>query len=99
MKIKLPKQWRDWMRAAKLRPYSRKTYDKSSKKTGDFYMRGKGYVWRVNDNWQFQLGDTTSDFDRWALCKINNHPLPLTKASFLKTVESLIENRRDDDDV
>lgn len=63
--IKLPKQWKDWCRAAGLglnkpiRPYQRNT-------KSWFYLVGRGHQWRISMYGEFQCGDSLSDFDRWA---------------------------------
>jgi hypothetical protein len=87
MLIKLPKQWDDWCRAAKLRP--------TSGKYGKFYLKGRGHHWRVNCFKEFELGDTYTDFDRWVLSDRIISDLPKSKAEFLETVTSALARYKD----
>jgi len=82
----LPKQWMDWVRKAGLRAYPVR---RSSIKWRGWYLKGKGRHWRVNDRSMFQRGDTYAEFDRWALCSIEEVPLPKTKAEFIQAVKTL----------
>jgi hypothetical protein len=87
--VKLPKQWRDWCTAAKLRPsgwLDKRTYGKL--RWG--YLRGHGRFWRVGWDGTFQCGDKYEDFDRWALCKVSQAPMPKTRDEFVATVRALV---------
>ena len=86
MTRRLPPQWRHWCQSAGLRPWG-----PGRDAWRWFYLRGHGRVWRVNDQWQFQCGDTIQDFDRWALCDIQQVPLPATRAAFRQTVRDLLQ--------
>ena len=91
--MKLPKQWKDWCRAARLKPMGNRQTKRSLNGKYNlqwYYLVGRGRVWRVNCHWQLQCGDTYADFDRWALCDINEAPLPNNKANFVSTVKSLV---------
>jgi len=86
---KLPKQWRHWAAAARLKPH-----DRCAARSRDwYYLRGRGRHWRVNCHGQFECGDTYAEFDRWALCDIRRLPLPLTKAGFVISVKALLAAR------
>lgn len=83
--FKLPKQWRQWCRKARLTRHGR---------SGQFhhswwYLKGHGRYWRVNDKGMFQCGDTYDEFDRWALCSIIEVPLPKTEREFCDYVAKL----------
>lgn len=88
MKNKLPKQWKDWCAAAHLTPHG-----PGGKRPGHrwWYLKGHGRLWRVNCHMNFQCGDTYADFDRWALCDIQETPLPQTKQQFVDAVASLLK--------
>ena len=88
-KIKLPKQWKHWCRKMHLRPIMSDTYYYHQKHW--FYLKGNGFCWRVNCNWEFERGDTNEEFDRWALCNIDKVDyIPQTFEEFEYAVESLI---------
>lgn len=84
----LPKQWKDWCRAAGLK--CRRGYGDQRRKSRWLYLHGHGREWRVNDKWEFQCGDTYADFDRWALCDIRSTPLPTNRAEFVAAVRALL---------
>lgn len=86
MSIKLPKQWEHWCKDQKLSIHGRK-YKKT--RTLWFYLQGKGFVWRVNCHGMFQRGDSLVDFDRWALCEIDELPLPKSQNEFREAVKYL----------
>lgn len=86
---KLPRQWKDWCAAAKLRPRD-KVCDRRGLRSAWFYLHGHGREWRVNCDFALQCGDTYADFDRWALCNIHQAPLPTSKAQFQATVRALL---------
>lgn len=90
--IILPKQWEHWCRLARLRLQGTDRWGRGVQKRG-FYLRGRGHHWRVNCFGIFQLGDTYEEFDRWALCTINEVMMPTTKADFLASVEYLLNVR------
>lgn len=84
---KLPKQWKDWCASMKLKLHGRST----SRNQGFWFnLKGRGHYWRVNCHGMFQRGDNYEDFDRWALCDIDECPLPQTKAEFQKAVRELL---------
>lgn len=83
---KLPKQFKDWAAGAKLKVH----FKRKRKSSGWFYLKGRGYVWRVNCHFEFERGDTYADFDRWALCNIDSVPLPKTKQEFIAAVKHLV---------
>lgn len=85
-RVTLPKQWRHWCADQHLRVY----YKRSKAQHQWFYLRGRGYVWRVNCYGMFQRGDDYASFDRWALCDINEVPLPQTRAEFRLMVQQLV---------
>jgi hypothetical protein len=85
---KLPKQWRHWCADQKLKIHG---YKKGQRQWQWFCLKGKGYVWRVNCYGMLQRGDSYKDFDRWALCSIDEVPLPLTLAEFRAAVKLLLE--------
>ena len=92
MPQKLPKQWKHWCRSAKLWPHS----NKPSRERGEWgwwYLKGHGRVWRVNNKGMFQCGDTYAEFDRWALCNIEQEPKPATLKEFLTTVNVLLRRK------
>lgn len=87
-KFKLPKQWRHWCMLAGLRPVCRR--GRSDYQW--FYLVGRGYHWRVNCYAVFERGDDYASFDRWALCDIDEVPLPRSKTEFLAAVRTLLES-------
>lgn len=84
--VKLPKQWKHWLRRLHLRPTH-------SGQRDVLYIKGRGFVWRVAFDWDnprfyFQRGDRHTDFDRWALCDlVNHHRVPQTFAELKAFVE------------
>ena len=89
VEVKLPKQWRHWCKRMGLRPSGPTKHNRT--KYAWLYLRGKGFVWRVNCLGHFQRGDTYSDFDRWALCDISEMDyIPYNFASFEASVNALI---------
>jgi hypothetical protein len=93
VEVKLPKQWRHWCASMHMRPHQ-KIYDKSQYNW--FYLKGRGYVWRVNCYAEFQRGDNYEDFDRWALCSFHSVSIPKTLAEFKATVLRLVKEAEDD---
>lgn len=85
----LPKQWKHWCSSAKLKPHARGCSARLHGGLGWLYLRGRGYYWRVNDKGMLQRGDCYAEFDRWALCEINERPLPKTRAEFIAAVSAL----------
>ncbi len=86
---KLPKQWKHWCEKAGLRPHS----NRPSSERGEWawwYLKGHGRVWRINDKGMFQCGDTYADFDRWALCDIEEIPLPQYDKEFELAIKTLL---------
>lgn len=87
---KLPKQWRHWCQKAGLRPH----FKRSRRQHEWFYLKGHGRVWRLNCEEQLQCGDTYAEFDRWALCQIEEAPRPRSQAEFVATVKRLVAQAR-----
>lgn len=83
--IKLPKQWKHWCKKNNLRPHfgGRRQHDW-------FYLKGQGRVWRISNRGMVQCGDIYEEFDRWALCNIEESPLPTTEADFTEAVTTLL---------
>lgn len=86
--MKLPKQWKDWCRAARLR-HRGKGRDKRGLGWSWFYLHGHGREWRVSCDNMLQCGDKYEDFDRWALCDIHETALPTNRAAFVFAVKAL----------
>lgn len=80
----LPTDWAKWCKEANL----------TIEDDNGFYLKGRGYRWRVNCFGEFELGDTYEDFDRWSLCKIDSVPqYPKTEKEFLFDVSRLLASR------
>lgn len=92
--VKLPKQWRHWCADQKLRMHGKK---RGQAAWQWFYLRGKGFYWRVNCYGVLQRGDAYADFDRWALCSIDEVPLPQTRAEFRAAIARLISECNETD--
>lgn len=63
----LPKQWKNWVRSARLglgKPI--KKWDRNMQHHW-INLVGRGHRWRINMYGEFQCGDTLEEFDRWAL--------------------------------
>lgn len=87
--MKLPKQWLHWCRLNNLRPeVPRRRYSR-------FYLIGLGRRWRVSDRGTFQVSEHISSFDRWAVSKIGEAPIPTTRDSFSVTVQHLLSIKRE----
>lgn len=88
---KLPKQWRQWCRKARLKPHG---YQVSGRKQYEWFnLIGHGRVWRVDCYGIFQVGDTIEAFDRWALCNpIIGVKIPKTEADFIRNVKLMLES-------
>lgn len=86
MSVKLPKQWEHWCKYQGLSIHG-KRYKK--KREDWLYLKGKGFVWRVNCHGMLQRGDSIPDFDRWALCEIDERPLPKSQNEFREAVKYL----------
>ena len=85
--VKLPKQWRHWCADQKLRIHGTK---RGQGVWQWFYLRGKGFYWRVNCYGMLQRGDAYADFDRWSMCRTYEVPLPQTRAEFRDAIARLI---------
>lgn len=90
--IKLPKQWEHWCLDSKLSVHG-KRYGK--KRRDWLCLKGRGYYWRVNCYGMFQRGDAYEQFDRWALCDINEVPMPTSRSEFRAMVRFLLEQDND----
>lgn len=89
---KLPKQWKHWCKLAGMKPHS----NRPSAERGEWawwYLKGRGRVWRINDKGMFQCGDTYADFDRWALCEIEEATMPINHREFRETVANLLRQQ------
>lgn len=85
-KIVLPKQWKHWCKDQRLT-----IHGLGRKRMGNwFYLKGRGHYWRVNCYGMLQRGDTYADFDRWALCDIEEVAMPRTRAQFRAAVAKLL---------
>ena len=85
--MKLPKQWEHWCRDSKLSVHGRRF----GKTRSDWcYLKGRGHYWRVDCDGMLQRGDTYKRFDRWALCEIDEVPMPKTRAEFRLAVRELL---------
>lgn len=85
LNIKLPKQWKHWCKKAGLRPHGggRRWYDWC-------YLKGHGRVWRINCHNKLQCGDTYEEFDRWALCDIEEGIFPTSESQLVFMVQELL---------
>jgi hypothetical protein len=92
MMQKLPKQWKHWCRMAGLKPHSNRPSRERSEWAW-WYLQGRGRYWRINDKGMFQCGDTYAEFDRWALCDIEQEPRPNSMSEFSKTVAVLLNRK------
>ena len=91
-KVKLPKQWRHWCADLGLKIHGKK---RGQGQWQWFYLKGKGHYWRVSCHGMFERGDSYEDFDRWALCTIDEVPLPRTRAEFRASVARLISEYKE----
>lgn len=82
----LPNQWKDWCSALQLKPFT--SSDRNRHRL--YYLKGRGYVWRVNYLGMFQRGDSLKDFNRWALCDIEETNLPKTYKELKQFVEEVL---------
>lgn len=89
----LPKKWRQWCKANGLRPHCRAGhYSRANRNRADWlYLKGRGFVWRVNCDGMFQRGDRHEDFARWALCDIEQIPMPQNATAFWQFIEQMAE--------
>jgi hypothetical protein len=87
-KLKLPKGWRVWCRKAGLRPHWNDTRSQRGRSYW-WYLKGKGYVWRINNRGMLQRGDRIEDFDRWALCQIDEVVMPTNAFDFVQAIRLL----------
>lgn len=83
-RIKLPKSWKHWCRSCKLE------IDDGAN-SGGYYLKGRGYRWRVNVHGMFQRGDSIDSFERWAVCAIDEVPMPKTLSEFKDAVAELLD--------
>lgn len=93
-KVKLPKQWRHWCADRGLKIHGKK---RGQSHWQWFYLKGKGHYWRVNCDGMLERGDAYADFDRWALCTVDEVPLPKTLAEFRAAVARLLTEYKDAD--
>lgn len=93
MTIKLPKQWKHWVSRANLR-----IVDYYNRKPCGYYLKGRGFHWRVNCYGEFERGDTYDEFDRWALCTIDSCLVTNIKTyqDFVDAVELLIGSYKEE---
>jgi hypothetical protein len=82
--IKLPKQWKQWLRKAgfKIPP---KTYGLGHNPV--LYWEGFGRHWRVNCHQDLEVSKTFDQFDRWAnSCFYTTNGIPQTEVEFLERI-------------
>lgn len=85
----LPKQWKHWLAAAKLRPYG-KAYDQARNPVYNFI--GRGRHWRINCHGHFQVSEVYEDFDRWAnSVRYTIFTTPKTRKEFIDNVNFLLK--------
>jgi hypothetical protein len=84
-----PKQFKHWCRKSGLRPQF-----SGRPKYNLFYLNGHGHHWRINCYNNLQIGDPFDTFDRWALCKIDEAPMPQSLSEFQETVQKLLSARQ-----
>lgn len=89
--MRMPKQWENWCRDQRLSPHG-KRYGK--KRADWLYLKGRGHYWRVNCHGQIQLGDSYEYFDRWALCNIEEMPMPKSRNEFREAVGTLLARKQ-----
>lgn len=89
---KLPKQWKHWCKKVGMKPHSNRPSSERDQWAW-WYLKGRGRVWRINDKGMFQCGDTYADFDRWALCDIEQEPLPKTERAFMNAVTAMLRRK------
>lgn len=85
-----PKQWRHWCKKMGLRPTTSTKYPWHRATHCWLFLKGKGFMWRINCFGELERGDTYADFDRWALCHINRIDMPLTFDDFKYSVNKLV---------
>lgn len=88
--MKLPKQWKHWLKAAHLTDMSnRSSYS-------GWIIKGRDRHWRVNCNGVFECSCPLEHFDRWANSRgAESDHIPTSKADFLKTVNALLVESKD----
>lgn len=59
---KFPKQWKHWCKVVGLKS----PYKPRQKDSWKYALVGHGFVFRVNGNGVFEIGDPIQEFDRWA---------------------------------
>lgn len=92
---KLPKQWKHWCKLAGLRPEGKRNRYNDWRQTWSWFsLKGKGFCWRVNCHGMFQRGDSYAEFDRWALCDIDETTMPKTEKEFLNAVRHLLKGKQ-----
>ena len=69
--VKLPKQWRRWLKAAGLKPAGLKpvySTDMHRKRRwmGDHYLKGHDRFWRIDCLGNLDMSEPKEQFDRWA---------------------------------
>ena len=89
--MQMPKQWENWCRDQRLSTHG-KRYRK--KRHDWLYLRGRGYYWRVNCDGMLECGDTYANFDRWALCNIDEVPMPKNRDEFREAVKTLLARKQ-----
>lgn len=89
MKIKLPKQWKHWVKSAGLKLESHNHKWKRSN-WALFTLVGRNRVWRVNCDAKFECSCPSEHFDRWANSRGSaEYDIPKTKQEFLDLVKKL----------
>lgn len=85
--IVLPKQWRDWLRAAGLKP----SYDTHmARHYGVTYFTGYGRHWRIDYCGNLDMSETFDTFDRWAnSCQLSLPMSATNKNEFVRLVHNM----------
>ncbi len=86
-RVKLPKQWLSWVKAAGLKPVPNGRLF-----TGKYYFTGFGRMWRITDGEEIQVSAVISEFDRWANSVVGTvGKIPGSKDEFISIVKELLE--------
>jgi hypothetical protein len=90
--MKISSNWVKWCKKAGLRPHGNNHFIHGGrrKRSNWIYLKGHGFVWRVNCHNMFQRGDTYEKFDRWALCDIYEVDFPHSQEDFIQKVFYLV---------
>ena len=64
--VKLPKQWRRWLKAAGLKPVYSTDMHRKRRWMGDHYLKGHDRFWRIDCLGNLDMSEPKEQFDRWA---------------------------------